>query len=519
MALSAEEYGDLSQQIPYFDSNPSYRYLAEKRLLPQQRGLDSFENAPLLTSMRRAVFGLTKPEAQLMKQQQDALIPFEQEQEIKNKLKAAFEFQQQTAPTLSQASAVMPSLAGTVQPDQQIRPLTGRMTVPSELVPPTFDIAQLQPDALNSARRDAAYNAYARTASPGEIASGAVTNTIRSGAITPPGVASLVPPERALEVYGAPVLDPAARMNQAQLAAYQSTLAGHLTDAKSALVPPALQASRETPVEVNPGNVLATKQGTPLFHAPGRPDKENEEFKKFTAVLNAAGIDPDGAMGKQLYGEWAKKIATPAPGTQVTTNVSTEKKYGEVFSTKVAEADQSKMDAAEKAPMIAERAGRILGLLKAPNLMTGTGAEFRVQAAKALKLAGLASGDGIEETEALASELSNNTLDAIKASGMGGGTGFSNADRDFLEKAKGGKITLEAGTLRRLALLNHAAAQLSARAWEERVKRIPKSAIEGTGIGTEPITVSPVPIQGDTDWAWLPKGTRFVGPDGKVRVK
>ena len=318
---------------------------------------------------------------------------------------------------------------------------------------------------------------------------------------------------------GPPALNLNARMNPAQLAAYSSLLAGHVVDPRGQIVPPSLQSSRETPVEVNPGNTLVSKGGQPLYSAPGKPVKDNEELRKFEGVLHAAGIPADSAMGKQLYTEWAKKIASPAPGTQVTTNVNTEKKYGEVFSTKVAEMDQSLMDTAQKAPDFADRANRIIGVLNSGKVIAGTGAEFRLSLAKAMKLAGLAQGEGIEETETLVSDLSSNTLDAIKASGLGGGTGFSNADREFLEKAKGGKITMEAGSLKRLAELAYRAAQKSAERWNERVKRIPKSALEGTGIGTEPIKVPPLSIGGDADYQRLPSGTRFVGPDGKVRVK
>ena len=513
MPLTAEEYGDLSSKIPYFDSNPKYGYLAEKKLLPQQRGLESFEDAPLLTNMRRKLFGLTKAESQLVKQQQEAIVPFEQEQEIKRKLKAAFDFQQQNAPSLGAASAIAPFLSQTATPDQQVRPLTGTMQVPTDLVPPTFDIDDLQRRLTVGGAPDLVGSPFLREQ---PSATGSFLGGER-GIL--PITEKTIAPERSLDIYGQPQLDPNARMNPAQLAAYQSMLAGHVVDPRGPIVPPSLQASRETPVEVNPGNTLVSKGGQTLFTAPGKPVKDNEELRKFEGVLQAAGIPADSAMGKQLYTEWAKKIASPAPGTQVTTNVNTEKKYGEVFSTKVAEMDQSLMDTAQKAPDFADRANRILGVLNSGKVITGTGAEFRLSLAKAMKLAGLAQGEGIEETETLVSDLSSNTLDAVKASGLGGGSGFSNADREFLEKAKGGKITMEAGSLKRLAELAYRAAQKSAERWNERVKRIPKSALEGTGIGTDLIKVPPLSIGGDADYQRLPSGTRFVGPDGKVRVK
>ena len=406
---------------------------------------------------------------------------------------------QQAAPTLGQASAMMPGLSGSATPAQQIRPMT-RMELQGPGAPQITPIGQqvsdqigaglippLSPTATDYIERDPRY--------------------FQEG------------PKPFLETVGQPTMDPNARMNPAQLAAYQSMLAGHVVDPRGMIVPPSLQASRETPVEVNPGNTLVSKGGETLFTAPGKPIKDNEELRKFEGVLQAAGIPADSPMGKRLYTEWANKIANPAPSTQVTTNVNTEKKYGEVFSTKVAEQDQVMMDTAQKAPDLAERSNRILGVLASGNVITGTGAEFRLNLAKAMKLAGLSQGEGIEETEALVSDLSSNTLDAIKVSGLGGGSGFSNADREFLEKAKGGKITLEGGTLKRLAELAHRAAEKSAQRWNERVKRIPKSALEGTGIGTDPISVPPIMIREKTDFDRLPPGTRFVDPEGKVRVK
>lgn len=436
---------------------------------------------------------------------------------IQNDMADAFskrEIARQTAPTLGEASAIAPFLSQTATPDQQVRPLS-TMQVQTDLVPPTFDIDQLQPDAARFQARQTNKNAMAMTATPQDIDSGALTRQLDAPRLNITGGPSL-PELRPLDVYGQPQMDPNARMNPAQLAAYQSMLAGHVVDPRGPIVPPSLQASRETPVEVNPGNTLTSKGGVPLYTAPGKPVKDNEELRKFEGVLEAAGIAKDSPMGKQLYTEWAKKIANPAPGTQVTTNVSTEKSYGTAFAGKIADQDSALMDTAQKAPDFADRANRIISVLNSGKVITGTGAEFRLSLAKAMKLAGLAQGEGIEETETLVSDLSSNTLDAIKASGLGGGSGFSNADREFLEKAKGGKITMEAGSLKRLAELAYRAAQKSAERWNERVKRIPKSALEGTGIGTDPIRVPPMfrpaPKVGSVE-----NGYRFKGGDASQR--
>lgn len=169
-------------------------------------------------------------------------------------------------------------------------------------------------------------------------------------------------------------------------------------------------------------------------------------------------------------------------------NVSTEKKYGEMFAGKVADNDVQLMDTARKAPALAERANNIRDVLDSGKVITGMGADYRLALGKALNLTGT-DNEVISNTEVLATDLARNTLDSIKASGLGSGSGFSNADRDFLEKAAGGKINLEANTIRRLADLSYKAAEGSANTWNKRVQNIPESALAGTGIERSPIQV------------------------------
>jgi hypothetical protein len=111
--------------------------------------------------------------------------------------------------------------------------------------------------------------------------------------------------------------------------------------------------------------------------------------------------------------------------------------------------------------------------------------------AKALNLAGGNDAEKIRNTEVLISSLAETTMGAIKSSNLGAGQGFTNADRDFLEKAKAGQLTYDAGSLARLANLSRKAAEKSAESWNTRVKQIPKSALEGTGYSTEPVIIPP----------------------------
>lgn len=178
-----------------------------------------------------------------------------------------------------------------------------------------------------------------------------------------------------------------------------------------------------------------------------------------------------------------------APKTNVNVSVSTEKKYGEKFAGNVADADIALRDAAERTPETAATANRILGLLSSGQIITGAGANVKLQLAKLLNLGGGNDNEAVTNTEVLMSSLAESTLGAIKSSGLGSGQGFTDKDREFLERAKSGQITYETSSLKRLAELSHKASVATAAKWNKRVKEIPKSAIEGTGINTNPVVV------------------------------
>jgi hypothetical protein len=185
------------------------------------------------------------------------------------------------------------------------------------------------------------------------------------------------------------------------------------------------------------------------------------------------------------------------------------------------------LDAAERAPEAANTANRDLGLLSSGQVITGAGANIKLQLAKWLRVAGGNENETISNTEALLSSLADTTLGAIKSSGLGSGQGFTDKDREFLERAKAGQITYDARSLKDLAELAHRAAEATTNKWNKRSKAIPKSAIEGTGISTEDIKVSPIyksggnnktPLTNSKGWKLQRDrdgNTAYVSPDGK----
>ena len=171
---------------------------------------------------------------------------------------------------------------------------------------------------------------------------------------------------------------------------------------------------------------------------------------------------------------------------------TTEKKYGEQFAGKMADRDDAKLGAAEKAPQLAESANRIIGLVNQGNLFTGPVADVKLNIARALNVVGASNEEKIANTESLIAATGQSTLDAIKAAGLGTGQGFTDKDLKFLQGIAGGTITYTAATLMELARLQHQTAVRSVDAWSTRLKQIPKSSIEGLGLSTEPIKVPPL---------------------------
>lgn len=220
------------------------------------------------------------------------------------------------------------------------------------------------------------------------------------------------------------------------------------------------------------------------------------EFERLLSQSGLSKTDQTALIQQRL-----RKEVTHAPGTTV--NVSTEKKYGERFGGLIADRDAGKLDAAESAPRVIENADRIMDILATGKVFTGTGANVRLQIAKALNLAGGTDTERIANTEVLISSLANSTLGAIKSSNLGAGQGFTNADRDFLEKAAAGQITYDSTSLRRLAELGRKVGVASIESWNSRVGQMPKSALEGAGISTNPL---PIPTRRPSSVMNIPQG-------------
>lgn len=202
----------------------------------------------------------------------------------------------------------------------------------------------------------------------------------------------------------------------------------------------------------------------------------NKADDPFWLSQGGAGVVPNSpAQAFQI----AKAQAGGTKVTMPSITLNTEKTYAGNVAEGLAKNDVAAIDAAKSAGPAIERAQRIKAALQS-GAITGTGANVRYEIDKALASAGAIDPKNAAATEALASELSGLTLDAIKASGLGGGTGFSNADRDFLEKAKSGKIDMTKENLVRVADLSERAQRRALRAGKEVAQRLKSNPAMGT---------------------------------------
>jgi hypothetical protein len=140
------------------------------------------------------------------------------------------------------------------------------------------------------------------------------------------------------------------------------------------------------------------------------------------------------------------------PGERTTNVLSDE------FAKGIAAQDLETIKAGEAALGQIEVANNVRDLLQ-QNPITGTGAPARLALEKGLASAGFIAGDRASVTENLSANLAKATLSLVKTSGLGSGQGFTDKDREFLEKAAAGKIEMTNANLRYLADLNDKAAR------------------------------------------------------------
>jgi len=116
-------------------------------------------------------------------------------------------------------------------------------------------------------------------------------------------------------------------------------------------------------------------------------------------------------------------------------------------------------------------------ILKSNKAYTGTFAEAKLGIAKALAPFGI-NQDTAENTEVLRAQLAIPVFSLVKQ--LGSGAGISNADREYAEKAAGGKITLNPQAILRLTEIGRRASNLAITNYKKRLDRVYPEGEEGS---------------------------------------
>ncbi len=172
------------------------------------------------------------------------------------------------------------------------------------------------------------------------------------------------------------------------------------------------------------------------------------EFGDKYGAPSQIGVD---AKGNPLIGQIEKGTgkAAYAPGGGTVVNVDTDKKTANAFGVAGAEAAVKNLTESATAAKKAQQSYETF--MNARTLMNdvkgGTGADLILGAKKIAQQLGMPIDDSITSTEQVTAALGQAVLDNAKQ--LGTGSGFSNTDREFLEKIVSSKGTLDAQTLRR----------------------------------------------------------------------
>jgi hypothetical protein len=200
-----------------------------------------------------------------------------------------------------------------------------------------------------------------------------------------------------------------------------------------------------------------------------KADKGTADYQNWTTYKQ-----DQAALGQPAlsFNDWMLQ-SKKAGATNISVSTKGEGKFQETLGTELAKKTVSVIDAGQAAPEQIASARRIKSVLQGKTF-TGAGAEQLLGINNALAAAGVIDTTTGINTEMLMADMAKTTLQNIKSSGLGAGQGFSNADRDFLEKASAGKITLNAGTIKYIADLNERAGLKAIDKYNTTIKSLPQ---------------------------------------------
>lgn len=325
-----------------------------------------------------------------------------------------------------------------------------------------------------------------------------------------------------------------------------------------------------SPVQLAQGDAIprADASGTPVAPQPStipdvpRPTASPDQIKKYEDMIRSGGMTPAQArqaLDQEVTQEWTVQRENRRMQEQqnredqrAKTKAETElnQKAPLELITKRIDNYETKlrptaMAAVNEIPVIHQTRQALDA-----GAFTGTGAEAKTFLSKIGEQLGIPS-DAAVNTQVLGSMLAKRTL---AAAGGTLGTGFSNADRDFMALASGGSATLDEGAIRKILDIGERSARQTIKSHDTeaaRLKKLPgmdgplgeqfqlpdapdykawsaaNPPLQGQG-APPPAPSAPPPASGGAqniptlnspeEAAKLPRGTQFKTPDGRLKV-
>lgn len=169
-------------------------------------------------------------------------------------------------------------------------------------------------------------------------------------------------------------------------------------------------------------------------------------------------------------------------------------------------------------------------------IVSGVGANAKLDFAKAAKLFGV-DDPRIANTETFRAAIKPIVLQSVK--GLGAGTSISNADREFVEKAVGGDITLDNKSIRRILDITDQAARANIGYHNNMADQMMKMSPELGNMapmlkiqmpeaykpkqqqqpGMAQPQGGPVRVMDRSQYDRLAPGAQYIAPDGSLRTK
>lgn len=216
-------------------------------------------------------------------------------------------------------------------------------------------------------------------------------------------------------------------------------------------LPAAVDMSRkQDDTAILPEGGSLVRKGTGQVIASGSP-KQTEIEKE----LLAAGY----TQGTPEYQNALRAIIArkgQSPQVNVNVPVNTEKTLYGNLAEGYAKQINDQREVAQRAASQVGSIGIARDILN-QGIISGAGADVRLQIARALNTAGITDNPDVATTEAFMATVGRQTLDLVKQ--LGSGVSISNADRDYADKVAGAKIAFSKEGLQRILDINEKVAR------------------------------------------------------------